>query len=398
MAEGKRDTIRTRPPYRLLPGGAPVESAAMSVVVASLPGMTTMAWLRRQAVGGALTRGASLAEVMARLEFVQADPIRAPAPAQDLILRQRVPGYRVGDLERAYPSLPLDEDLLYAYGFVTQPLRRVLHPRRTRIAPDGNYRPTGLAAEVLAFVRQRGVTHPRDAQAAFGRRSVTNGWGGRSAATTRALEELHWHGLVRVARRERGVRLYEPAPPLPEPLAAEERARRIALRVAATFAPLPEATFRELLRMTRFLVRPAALVSQLVDSGELTVATVDGMRYVWPTVLPEVPAEPDGRVRFLAPFDPVVWDRRRFAHLWGWEYRFEAYTPAAKRRWGYYALPLLWRDRVIGWVNCARDGETVEAGFIDGVPKSRRFAAAFDAEVDRLRTFLTPRGRSSATG
>ena len=56
-------------------------------------------------------------------------------------------------------------------------------------------------------------------------------------------------------------------------------------------------------------------------------------------------------VRLLTPFDPVVWDRARFELLWGWVYRFEAYTPAPKRKLGYYALPLLWRDRVIGWGN-----------------------------------------------
>src|SRR6187402_1521286 len=64
---------------------------------------------------------------------------------------------------------------------------------------------------------------------------------------------------------------------------------------------------------------------------------------------------PDGvagdTVYLLAPFDPVVWDRRRFEQLWGWAYRFEAYTPVGKRKLGYYALPLLWRDRVIGWGN-----------------------------------------------
>lgn len=54
------------------------------------------------------------------------------------------------------------------------------------------------------------------------------------------------------------------------------------------------------------------------------------------------------QVNFLAPFDPLVWDRRRFEHLWGWSYRFEAYTPPAKRVRGYYAMPLLWGERVIG--------------------------------------------------
>ena len=62
-------------------------------------------------------------------------------------------------------------------------------------------------------------------------------------------------------------------------------------------------------------------------------------------------------MRLLAPFDPVVWDRRRFELLWGWRYKFEAYMPAPKRQLGYYALPLLWHDRVIGWANVsAREG------------------------------------------
>ncbi len=64
-------------------------------------------------------------------------------------------------------------------------------------------------------------------------------------------------------------------------------------------------------------------------------------------------------VRLLAPFDPVVWDRRRFEMLWGWPYRFEAYTPVTRRKLGYYALPLLWRDRVIGWGNVSVNNGTL---------------------------------------
>ena len=60
-----------------------------------------------------------------------------------------------------------------------------------------------------------------------------------------------------------------------------------------------------------------------------------------------------------APFDPVVWDRRRFELLWNWAYRFEAYTPVPKRRWGYYALPLLWREGVIGWARASVAGRAL---------------------------------------
>ena len=70
-----------------------------------------------------------LGRAIATLGFVQADPIRAPARAQDLILRHRVAGYRVGDLERRFSRLGLEEDFLYAYGFMPRGIARLLHPR-----------------------------------------------------------------------------------------------------------------------------------------------------------------------------------------------------------------------------------------------------------------------------
>lgn len=96
-------------------------------------------------------------------------------------------------------------------------------------------------------------------------------------------------------------------------------------------------------------------------------------------------------MRLLGPFDPVVWDRRRFELLWGWAYRFEAYTPPSKRLRGYYALPLLWRDRVIGWSNLAvKDGTLqVDFGYVDPrPPRDRTFTRELDAELDRMRAFL----------
>ena len=94
------------------------------------------------------------------------------------------------------------------------------------------------------------------------------------------------------------------------------------------------------------------------------------------------------RVRFLAPFDPVVWDRRRFERFWGWEYRLEAYTPPAKRKFGYYALPLLWRDDVIGWVNAqARDGSLHRRARLSCARRRRapHSGASSTEEVERLR-------------
>ena len=103
---------------------------------------------------------------------------------------------------------------------------------------------------------------------------------------------------------------------------------------------------------------------------------------------------PDQPVRLLTPFDPIVWDRRRFELLWGWTYRFEAYTPIAKRKLGYYALPLLWRDKIIGWANVTLgDGDLrSEVGFVNGRPRDRAFTRELADELDRMRVFLALKG------
>ena len=103
-----------------------------------------------------------------------------------------------------------------------------------------------------------------------------------------------------------------------------------------------------------------------------------------------MPFAAPARVRILAPFDPVVWDRRRFGQVWGWDYRFEAYTPAAKRVWGYYAMPLLWRDQVIGWATCEGPGKPLEVGYVTSAPTGTTYRNALSAETDRLQRFLRP--------
>src|SRR5215218_10138540 len=116
----------------------------------------TAARVRAHVVRHAFGAGrADLASTVASLGFVQADPIRAPARAQDLILRHRVRGYRAGDLDQSYPSLPVDEDLLYAYGFMPRAVSQWLHPRRA----EG---PGELEQAVLALIGERGPMHPAE--------------------------------------------------------------------------------------------------------------------------------------------------------------------------------------------------------------------------------------------
>jgi hypothetical protein len=124
---------------------------------------------------------------------------------------------------------------------------------------------------------------------------------------------------------------------------------------------------------------------------------VDGDRWFWPAG--ENPGARrfgndevlDERLRLLAPFDPIVWDRERFERFWGWAYRFEAYTPAAKRVRGYYALPMLWRGRVIGWANASVEGGRLrlQPGYVTGrPPRDAAFKPALQEEQARLEEFL----------
>ncbi len=229
---------------------------------------------------------------------------------------------------------------------------------------------------------------------AWARERETNAWGGYSKSTTRVLEELHYLGLIRIAGRDKGIKLYQPTALKQEVIAPEERLRRLALLIAGILAPAPQSSLTAVVQRLRYtapdLPGRKNIVAALLKSGELESGEVDGVRYLWPAGR-LVRRAPEDRVRFLAPFDPLVWDRRRFEHFWGWPYRFEAYTPPAKRKLGYYALPLLWRAEVIGWVNAAKRGNDVmiEAGYVRGKrPAEKIFHRAFEAESQNLRKFL----------
>src|SRR5499427_6381244 len=176
--------------------------------------------LRRCAISQSLFPQTTLKIAIQKLGFVQADPIRSPARAQDLILRHRVKGYRAGDLDRKYPSLDIEEDLLYAYGFLPRNIWQLLHPRNLRGMSK-------LEKKVLETVSKFGVMHPAELQEHFATTRVVNAWGGYSKATTQALEHLHYRGLLRIARRENGIRLYEPVRTENESTSPAERLRRL---------------------------------------------------------------------------------------------------------------------------------------------------------------------------
>lgn len=353
----------------------------------------TLATLRRYAVARTLFAPTTLTRALRWFGFVQADPIRAPARAQDLILRHRVAGYRAGDLERRYARLPVEEDFFVNYGFVTRDVHALMHPRvaRTRWTPTEKRR----AAEILAFVAARGDVHPRDVDAAFQHGRVENYWGGTSSATTHLLDQMHYRGLLRIARRDGGVRVYAVRESVTidvrDAAATLDALVDLALHI---YAPVPAATLTYLVHRLRAAVpqfaarRPAALKRA---STRFQHADVAGTTWYWPEDEEPHAYEPDAALRLLAPFDPIVWDRERFARLWGWEYRFEAYTPAAKRRYGYYALQVLLGDRVAGWANVeSRDG-LLDVAAHPVARKASGWATGMVREIEQLRAFIGAR-------
>lgn len=329
---------------------------------------------------------------------MQADPIRAPARAEDLTLRHRVRNYRAGDLERKYRTLDVEEGFFINYGFLPRRDYLRMHPR---VSSEVTSRLRRRAAAIAAFVRARGTVHQREIVARFDHGKTTNYWGRQSNATTHLLGIMHYHSFLRVAHREDGVRVYEIHQSGGGVVDNDERRSRVDALVdvvVRAYAPLPAPSLAMVIARLRYATPQwnAELKPALARAKQrLGRARIDGTDWYWPPdERPELSIDREDDVRALSPFDPIVWDRRRFELFWNWAYRFEAYTPAPKRQLGYYAMPLLWRDQVIGWCNATagREGLECRFGFVKARPNERAFERAVEAELARLAAFLR-RGR-----
>jgi uncharacterized protein YcaQ len=393
------------PPGRGYRGGTAQEAFFDQAIpnplpIRRMPAVLTLDHLRRYAITRSLFKPTTLSRAVAKLGFVQVDPIRAPARAQDLTLRHRVNDYRAGDLEARYPRLAVEEDFFVNYGILPRATQRLMHPRTART--EWSRARWAQAEAVLEFVQSRGAVHPREVDAAFQHGTTKNWFGGNTRASTQLLDGMHYRGLLRVARRDSGIRVYAPQlahqqDESDDPDAALDALIDVAV---AKYAPLPAATLSRLVMALGSAApqwrerRRAALTR---TKARLPQATVDGCRWYWPAG--ENPSARrfasdeslDERLLLLAPFDPVVWDRQRFERFWGWAYRFEAYTPAPKRVRGYYALPTLWRGQVIGWANAAvRNGRLqLQLGYVSGrAPRNAAFKIALQEEQARMEQFL----------
>ena len=201
-----------------------------------------------------------------------------------------------------------------------------------------------------------------------------------------------------MARREVGTRVYravEHPPKEDSPEARLGRAGRLLDMVVQLYSPLPAGSLGYLCRLLCYGVPHIAAEVQQVQKGaksRYAHAQVDGMLWFWPRGENPMAShhQVDDRLRFLAPFDPVVWDRQRFQLFWGWEYKLEAYVPAHKRRMGHYAMPVQWGEQMLGWANLkVVDGQLQhELGFAGPRPRGSAFRLALDKALERMQEFL----------
>jgi len=301
--------------------------------------------------------------VVNRLGLLQIDSVSVLARAHYLPLFSRLGPYSRDLLdEAAWGAKPrmLFEYWAHEASLLPVSMQPLLRWRMRRAAAfEGCYgelaafarERAGYVDQVHAEVASRGPLVSSDLEGPRG----AGGWWGWSDAK-RALEFLFWSGRLTTATRRGFERVYDlpervlPSAVLAAPTPEPAEAHRELLRLAATALGVATASdLRDYFRLDPADAKPR--IAELVEMGELTEVTVEG----WgPSAYLHRAARRPRKVEaraLLAPFDPLVWERPRAERLFGFRYRLEIYTPAAKRQHGYYVLPFLLGDRLVARVD-----------------------------------------------
>jgi uncharacterized protein YcaQ len=355
-------------------------------------------------------------EVFRKLGSIQFDPLAVAGRNHDLVLHARVADYDPAWCDQLYErreifeaynkgmSLVLVSEFPWFRGILSQNAPRVLAQNAE------------VAERVLERIRADGPLSALDFERKPGK---TTDWFGMATNTVRAvLEAYAVTGVLGLARRDGNRRYYDLLERL---LPADVLAREVPLKEQLLHKLLSRYRAHGLLGVggagdvfgglgaakpdPRWPGSPGrnAMREELVERGELVPVEVEGLRgkrlvLKEEVELLEAPPEPPPSVAFIPPFDPLVWDRRLLGGLFDFEYVWELFHPPAKRRWGWYVLPIAFRDRFVGRIEprIDRDGARVqvldiwwEDGFAPG-----RVEGFVDAMREALRAYLRFAGAS----
>ncbi|UAJ80769.1 YcaQ family DNA glycosylase [Leifsonia sp. ZF2019] len=337
------------------------------------------------------TRPTGLVPLIEHLTFLQLDPTAAVAPSAELIAFTRLgPAFAPGEVSEAlerdrllYEVKAMDDPKQPPFAMIRPVSDLGLHLDRMSRWPDAV--PAWAAwltandafrRDVLARLRDQGPTLSKDIPDTAAVPWQSSGWT-HNQNVTRMLELLQGRGEVAVAGRVGRQRTWDVA----------DRVYPAGIEVVpeAEAAPLRDAR-----RLGALGIARAALVGEAGEPSE-----VEGSALAW-HVDPEMrdaaaAADFGGRVALLSPFDRLVHDRVRSREVFGFEYLLEMYKPATQRRWGYFALPILYEDRLVGKLDATADrkaGVFRVAAVHEDEPLSPSAHDAVDAAVAELAAWL----------
>ena len=351
------------------------------------PQQLTKAQARRIAVRAQLLdspRPTNLLTVVERLTLLQIDPTAAIAPSADLVLWSRLgSAYRPEELKHALEQdrtlfeldamiRPVGDLRLYLAGADAFP-----DYERSRVWFRDNDR---FRRDVFRLLKKSGPLASREIPDTCVVPWASSGWT-NDRNVTQMLEFLMSRGEVAIAGRVGRERLWDLAervyPPVDVPSVQEAERRRNERRLAS-------------LGIARVKARKMPMEPVHVgEAGE--PATVEGVKGEWRVDPAHLDGDFEGRTALLSPFDRLIHDRVRAEELFEFEYSLEMYKPAAKRRWGYFALPILHEDRLIGKLDAAADRK---AGILrvnaihEDVKLTRAMREGVQAELEDLAAWL----------
>ena len=344
-------------------------------------------------------------EVFRTLGSIQFDPIAVAGRNHDLVLHARVAGYEPAWCDLLYERREIFEATNKALSFVPTTefpwFRHVMGRKGPKFHSQALADNAAVAERVLERIRADGPLSSADFERESG---PTKNWFGMPENAVRAVLEAHTvTGAIGLARRDGNIRYYDllerllPAEVLGHEVPEREQLRHKLLSryrahgllgpggAGGTFARIADPPVRNDLR------------NELVELGALVPVEVEGVRgkrlvLAEELALLQAPPEPTSSVAFIAPFDSLLWDTALLASLFDFEYVWEGFFPPAKRRWGYYVLPFVFGDRVVGRIEPRIDRdrarvEVLNAWWEDGFAP-RRADGFVDAMRDALRAYM----------